>query len=99
MLAWIGWGITFLSGLYLLVLIGRMILDWTLVLRRDFRPTGLVAVIANFIVMLTDPPLNWLGRFLRPVQLGGGVALDLGYILLFVGVLVIQRIGGVLQAM
>ncbi len=81
----------FLLLLYLLVLIGRLVLDWVQVFSRDWRPRGVLLVLAEVIYTLTDPPLNWLRRYIPPLRLGS-VALDLGFIILFLGVSIAMRV-------
>lgn len=76
--------------LYILVLIGRVVLDSVQILSRDWYPSGALVVLANLIYKLTDPPLKLLARFIPPLNLGG-VSLDLGFIVLFIAVQVIQR--------
>lgn len=72
-------------SLYLFVLIGRLIFDWVVVFSRDFRPKGPVLVLANGIYTLTDPPLKALRRVIPPLRLGG-IALDLGFLVLILAV-------------
>ncbi|HWK90729.1 YggT family protein [Luteimicrobium sp. NPDC057192] len=67
---------------YLLLLIGRLILDWVQVFARDWRPRGVVLVVAEAVYTVTDPPLRLLRRIIPPIRLGS-VQLDLGYIILF----------------
>ncbi|KTF04825.1 MULTISPECIES: YggT family protein [Trueperella] len=76
--------------LYVLVLIGRVVLDFVQILSRDWYPSGALVVLANLIYKLTDPPLKLLAKFIPPLNLGG-VSLDLGFIVLFIAVQVIQR--------
>ncbi|MGB3827589.1 MAG: YggT family protein [Ornithinimicrobium sp.] len=71
--------------LYFIVLIGRLIFDWIQVFSRDWRPTGVVLVVAEFIYSLTDPPLRALRKIIPPLRLGG-VALDLAFLVLIIGV-------------
>ncbi|MGB7447664.1 MAG: YggT family protein [Ornithinimicrobium sp.] len=71
--------------LYFIVLIGRLILDWIQVFSRDWRPSGVILVVAEFIYSLTDPPLRALRRLIPPLRLGG-VALDLAFLVLIIGV-------------
>ena len=66
---------------YLLLLIGRLILDWVQVFARDWRPRGAVLVVAEAVYTVTDPPLRLLRRIIPPIRLGS-VQLDLGYIIL-----------------
>lgn len=75
----------FLLFLYFIVLIGRLVFDWIQVFSREWRPTGVVLVIAEFIYSLTDPPLRALRRVIPPLRLGG-VSLDLAFLVLIIGV-------------
>ena len=72
-------------SLYLFVLIGRLVFDWIMVFSRDFRPKGPVLVLANGIYALTDPPLKALRKVIPPLRLGG-IALDLGFLVLILAV-------------
>ncbi|MDK6591467.1 YggT family protein, partial [Actinotignum timonense] len=65
-----------LLSLYILVLLGRVVLDWIQVFSRQWRPRGLVLVLANLGYALTDPPLRWLRRVV-PVLRAGGMGIDL----------------------
>lgn len=71
--------------LYFFVLIGRLIFDWVQIFARDWRPSGPILVLANGIYSLTDPPLRALRRVIPPLRLGG-VALDLGFLVLIIAV-------------
>jgi YggT family protein len=75
--------------LYMLVLIVRLVLDWIQVFARSWRPTGVVLVLANLVYSLTDPPLRFLRRFIPPLRLGQ-VQLDLGFLVLFIGVQILR---------
>jgi YggT family protein len=75
--------------LYMLVLIIRLVLDWIQVFARSWRPTGVVLVLANLVYSLTDPPLRFLRRFIPPLRLGQ-VQLDLGFLVLFIGVQILR---------
>ncbi|QOR48442.1 YggT family protein [Trueperella pecoris] len=75
---------------YILILIGRVILDFVQILSRDWYPTGVLLVVANFVYAVTNPPLKLLAKFIPPLNLGG-ISLDLGFIVLFIAVQIIQR--------
>lgn len=81
----------FLLFLYTLVLLARIVLDWVQLFSRSWRPTGIVLVIANVVYALTDPPLRFLGRFIPPLRLGT-VAIDMGFLVLFLGVWLVQAL-------
>lgn len=74
--------------LYLLVLIGRLVLDIVQMLARDWQPRGVVLVIAEIIYTLTDPPLRALRRIIPPLRLGQ-ISFDLAFIVLFIGLQVL----------
>lgn len=74
------------SVLYLVVLLFvvlmfvRLVLDWVQVLARDWRPHGVVLVVAEATYTVTDPPLRAVRRFVPPLNLGG-IRLDLAFML------------------
>ncbi len=75
---------------FLLFLIGRLILEVLQSFARQWKPTGVVLVIAEATYTVTDPPLKLLRRFIPPIRLGN-VALDLSFtvLILVVWVLII----------
>jgi len=81
----------YVLALYLVVLIGRMIFGWVQSFAREWRPTGVVLVLAETIFTLTDPPLKFLRRYIPPLRLGT-VAMDLSYMVLFIVVLILLQV-------
>lgn len=77
----LGW----LLFLYFVVLLARLVFDWIQVFSRSWRPRGPVLVIAEVVYSLTDPPLRALRRVIPPLRIGG-VALDLAFLVLILGV-------------
>ena len=77
--------------IYLVILVGRMIFGWIQVFARDWRPTGIVLVVAEAIFTVTDPPLKFLRRFIPPLRLGM-VAMDLSFMVLFIVVLILLEV-------
>ena len=71
--------------LFFYTLIIRFILDWIQVLSRNWRPQGPILVIAEIVYSITDPPLNWIRKFIKPIRLGT-IQLDLAFIVLFFGI-------------
>jgi YggT family protein len=80
-------------ALYLLLLIGRLIIDVLQSYSRSWTPTGGLVKVAEVIFTATDPPLRLLRRYIRPVRLGS-VALDLSYTLLFLVIIVLLSVVG-----
>jgi YggT family protein len=68
--------------LYVVVLLGRIVLDWIQVFARDWRPRGVMLVIAETVYTLTDPPIRFFRRLIPPLRIGS-MQLDLGFLVLF----------------
>ena len=83
--------------LYLLVLFGRVIFDWVQVFSRDFRPKGILLVLAELIYTLTDPPVKFLRRYIPPLTIGQ-LRIDLGFMILFIGVVVLLQFFNIMAA-
>lgn len=76
---------------FFLVLIARLVFDWIQVFARDWRPSGVVLVVAEGVYTVTDPPLRALRKVIPPLRLGG-VQLDLGFLVLILGVSILLSI-------
>jgi YggT family protein len=83
--------LTYVLTIYLVLLIGRMIFGWVQVFAREWRPKGIVLVLAEAIYTVTDPPLKFLRRFIPPLRLGM-VAMDLSFMVLFIVVLILLEV-------
>ncbi|CAL8897470.1 YggT family protein [Kocuria varians] len=86
-----------LSIVYLVVhvlyiaLLGRLVLDWVQMFARSWRPKGLALVVASTVYSVTDPPMNALRRLVPPLRFGG-VALDLGFLILVFLISILQTV-------
>ena len=78
---------------YTLILWARLILEWVRQFRPDWRPRGLILIAAEIVYTLTDPPLKFIRRFVRPVRLGG-VAIDLSWTILLIAVYILMSFVG-----
>jgi YggT family protein len=83
--------LTYVLWIYLVILIGRMIFSWVQAFARDWRPKGVVLVLAEVIFTATDPPLKFLRRFIPPLRIGM-VAFDLSFMVLFFGVFILVEL-------
>jgi len=83
----------YVLALYLLLLVGRLIIDVLQSYSRSWTPSGPLAVVAEVVFTATDPPLRLLRRYIRPLRLGS-VSLDLSYTLLFLIVIVLLVVVG-----
>lgn len=59
----------------------RLVLDWVQMFARYWRPRGFTLVLASFVYTVTDPPMDLVRRYVRPINLGG-ISLDLGFMIL-----------------
>lgn len=57
----------------------RLVLDWVQVFARDWRPRGVVLLIAEATYTVTDPPLRAVRRVIPPLTLGT-IRLDLAFL-------------------
>ncbi|RLK49650.1 YggT family protein [Microbacterium telephonicum] len=64
--------------LYILLLFGRLILEYIPMFNREWRPRGTGLVVAETVFTVTDPPLKLFRRLIPPLRLGP-VAIDLGF--------------------
>lgn len=69
--------------LFIITLLIRLVAEWIQVFARDWRPRGPVLVVLEAVYTVTDPPLNFIRRFVPPLRLGS-IALDLAFIILIV---------------
>lgn len=69
--------------LFVIAMLIRLVYDWIQVFARDWRPRGLALVLAEAVYTVTDPPLRWLRRRIRPLRIGG-IALDLAFLIIMI---------------
>jgi YggT family protein len=87
----LGTVISIVLQVFLIALFGRLIFDYVRMFSQSWRPKGIVLLIAEFIYFLTDPPVNFVRRFIPPLRIGP-VALDLSYIVIFFAVQILSRL-------
>jgi YggT family protein len=76
---------------FFVLLIGRLVLDWIQTLARDWRPHGVVLVVAEAVYTVTDPPLRALRRAIPPLRIGA-FQVDLAFFVLFLLTLLLLRL-------
>jgi YggT family protein len=79
--------------LFFISLIIRLVFDWIQVFSRDWKPRGIVLILAEAVYSVTDPPLRALRRFIPPLRLGA-VQLDLAFTVLFLIILILLGVLG-----
>ncbi len=84
------WIASFLS-IYLIILIGRLVFDFVQVFARDWRPSGFILIVVEGIYTVTEPPLKLIRRVVPPIRMGQ-VSLDLGFLILLIGIQILMGI-------
>jgi YggT family protein len=77
--------------LYFWLLIARFLVDLLLSVSPTWRPRGLVLVITEIVMTLTDPPLKLVRRVIKPVRMGA-ISLDFGWTLVLLAVTLLQNL-------
>lgn len=88
----VGYVLAWAASIYTLILLARVILDWTRILLPRWTPPSALLVVFDWVYRLTDPPLQWMRRFIPPVRLGT-IALDVGFMVVFIAVILVGRLG------
>jgi YggT family protein len=79
--------------LFFVALIIRLVFDWIQVFSRDWKPRGIVLVLAEGVYSVTDPPLRALRKVIPPLRLGA-IQLDLAFTVLFLITIVLLGVLG-----
>jgi YggT family protein len=69
----------------------RFIVDWVQVFARSWTPRGVVLVLLEVVYSVTDPPIKALRRVIPPLRLGQ-VAIDLSFIIVLVGAILLRSV-------
>ncbi len=69
----------------------RFIVDWVQVFARNWSPRGILLVVLELVYSVTDPPIKALRKVIPPLRLGS-IALDLSFIIVFIGAYVLLQV-------
>jgi YggT family protein len=83
-------------ALFFLLMWVRFILDWVRALRPGWRPRGAALLIAEGGYTLTDPPIRFVRRRVRPVRIADGVTVELSWSIVMLACLVLMWLLGAL---
>jgi YggT family protein len=84
----LAWTVVFF---FFIALIIRLVLDWIQVFARDWRPSGVVLILAEVVYSITDPPIKALRRVLPSLRLGS-IAIDLSFLVVFFACSILLRV-------
>ena len=74
-------------SLFIIIMMVRFLFDFIANVNRDWRPRGPGLVLAEVAYSVTDPPLKFVRRFVRPVRISDGASLDLaGMIVMLIAI-------------
>jgi YggT family protein len=83
-------------SLYFWIMWARFILDLARQYARSWRPKGVLLPLSELVFTLTDPPINFVRRTVKPIRIGG-MALDLSWSIVMLAVVVLIYVTLVLQ--
>jgi len=75
--------------LYLVLLLGRLVVEWLQYFARDWVPRGVVLIVLEVVYSATDPPIRMVRRLLPPIRLGP-VLLDIGFLVVLLAVFLLR---------
>lgn len=74
------WGLLWLFSALLWVRFG---VDWLRQAAPHWRPRGVILFLAEMAYTVTDPPIKFLRRFIKPLRIGA-VAIDFSWTILLI---------------
>jgi YggT family protein len=83
--------IGYVLWIYILLVLARVVVEWTRQFARSWRPAGTAAIGVEMVYASTDPPIRALRRLVPPLQLGT-VSLDLSVIILLIALIVVRLV-------
>lgn len=85
------WVLYWALQIFWFLLLARIIVEMIQSFSPQWRPSGVLVVIFEFLFTVTDPPVKALRKLIPPVRLGA-VALDLSVLVLFFAIIILQSI-------
>jgi YggT family protein len=77
--------------LYTAVMWIRLALDLARSFVPNWRPRGAVLIVAEFAFAITDPPIKFVRRVIKPIRFGG-IALDLSWSIVLIAIFILMYI-------
>jgi YggT family protein len=87
----VGSTIVVVLGVFLGLLLVRLVVDWVQYFARSWTPHGPVLFLLEIVYTVTDPPIRFVRRFVPPLRLGS-VALDTSFLIVLVAVYLLQAV-------
>jgi YggT family protein len=64
--------------IFVIAMWARLVLDFIRAFKPGWRPQGIVLALSGVVFAITDPPMNVVRKFIKPVSFGA-IALDFGW--------------------
>lgn len=77
--------------IYFFAMVGRLFIDLILSVNPSWRPRGLLIALVELVMTVTDPPLKFVRRFVKPIRFGV-MQLDFGWTLIVIAIFVLQSL-------
>ena len=87
----VAYWVSFALGIYWYFLVARLIFEWIPAFSPDWRPRGVVLVLAEAVYSLTDPPVRLVRKVVPAIRIGSA-SLDISFVVLLLAISIIQRI-------
>ena len=78
-------------SIFIVVMWARFVLDFVSMLARQWRPRGILLVLAELVYTITDPPVKAVRRVVPPLR-AGGVAIDFSWTIVLIGAIILSYI-------
>lgn len=85
--------VSFALDIYWYFLVARLIFEWIPAFSPEWRPRGVLLVLAEAVYTLTDPPVRLIRKVVPAIRIGSA-SLDISFILLLLAIRIIQGILG-----
>ncbi len=76
---------------FFFAMIGRLVIDLALSVNRGWRPKGLVLVLVESVLTVTDPVIKTVRKFVPPLRIGM-IQFDLGWTLIVMAIFFLQSL-------
>ena len=77
--------------IFVVLMWARFLLDLALVFARQWRPKGILLVLAEVVYSVTDPPIKAVRRVIPPLRIGGA-ALDFGWSIVMLACIILLSV-------
>ena len=80
-----------LLNIFIIMMWARLVLDLARTFAREWRPRGVLLVLAEVVFTVTDPPVKLVRRVIPPLRVGG-IILDFAWTIVLLACLLLVSI-------